>query len=267
MSPTATRVLVVYGGGPEAARSAREVVAQWRESSKFEVVGIMSGVELVGTIPVCENHDDELLYDITIIRSMCDVLIVHASSGDEGFPPDDFGAFHLSLLSAANATTTDDGLHLAGLQHAVLGTGHAQRDGCHFQNVPRLADKYLGECGSRRLAMRVEIDEALEGGAAQRRAFAASTFEALEAQLSHGMPSVCAWTVANGCTVGARADLITPKTAEQLAAHRPHENDWGDIQFAGYEWLAVPILGAILAFCYWVHAVYLPSVDEASIDR
>merc|ERR1719198_2505306 len=46
---------------------------------------------------------------------------------------------------------------LKGLQHVVLGYGAS----CYqtFQNAPRLTDKYLGECGSRRLAMRGELDE------------------------------------------------------------------------------------------------------------
>ena len=46
---------------------------------------------------------------------------------------------------------------LVGLQHAVLGFGSTTYE--TFQNVPRLTDKFLGECGSRRLVQRAEIDE------------------------------------------------------------------------------------------------------------
>ena len=56
-----------------------------------------------------------------------------------------------ALLQAAN-----EGLKpLAGMQHAVLGEGSSVYAET-FQNCPRLTDKFLGECGSRRLAMRGE---------------------------------------------------------------------------------------------------------------
>ena len=191
---------------------------------------------------------------------MCDILIVIASSLGAGDPPADFGAFFFALLTQATATTVDDGLHLAGLQHALLGVGHAQCEGSTFQNIPRLTDRYLGECGSRRLAMRVEIDAALEGGDAQRDAFAASTFEALQAMPSHGLPPVCAWTEARGCNVAARADFVTPKSVAELEAYKPSESEWGDFE-GPMKWpLLLLGIAACCAFVYWINTVLIPTL-------
>lgn len=173
-----------------------------------------------------------------------------------GQPPEDFGAFFLALMTAATTTNADDGLHLAGLQHAVLGEGNSQREGRTFQNIPRLIDKYLEDCASRRLAMRVEVDESLQGGEAQRRAFATSVDEVLRALPSCAAPSVCAWSTARGSNVQARPDHVTPKTVEALAAHQPRESEWGD--FAGLEVVGFLLVGPIVALCYWVHTSLLP---------
>ena len=225
------RVLVVFGGGSEQA------ARQWTdemERGSFDLVNVCSGADIMRSIPVCEDHDDVLRYDMTLLRSLCDILIIHVSSCGEGDPPDDFGSFFLALMTAATAVTAHDGQYLAGLQHAVLGEGHTQLEGRTFQNVPRLTDKYLGECGSRRFAMRVEVDAALQGGEAQRQVFATSVREALQALPGAAEPAVCAWSDARGCTVAARSDHVTPKTLEALSAHQPTDSEWGD--FACVSW-------------------------------
>lgn len=43
------------------------------------------------------------------------------------------------------------------MQHAVLGLGSSFYE--TFQNCPRMTDKFLEQCGSRRLAMRGELDD------------------------------------------------------------------------------------------------------------
>ena len=50
------------------------------------------------------------------------------------------------------------------MQHAVLGFGSSMYD--TFMNCPRLCDKYLGDCGSRRMVQRAELDEVDEAGGA-----------------------------------------------------------------------------------------------------
>ena len=65
-----------------------------------------------------------------------------------------------------------------------------------FQNVPRLTDKFLGECGSRRLAMRAEIDEHDDnpGEEAEYYRWGKEVFEALQALPATTAPPACAWS-------------------------------------------------------------------------
>lgn len=251
------RVLIVHSGG-DSTRAARELADGWlaRANRRFEISDVTDGAAIMEKVPVCEDHEDNLRYDLTLLRSMCDVLIVCASSESDGMPPKSFGSFYLALMTAANATTADDGMHLAGMQHAVLGEGDASREGRTFQNVPRLTDKYLGDCGSRRLAVRVEVDASLAGGEVQRGAFAESVFDALQALPGPAQPAVCEWTASRGCTVAARADHVTPKTVEQLAAYRPNANEWGELE--GLAWIGVLLTGpAIVLLCYWARSLHL----------
>ena len=57
----------------------------------------------------------------------------------------------------AAALYVAEGEPLKGCQHAVLGFGSSMYD--TFMNCPRLCDKYLGDCGSRRMVQRAELDE------------------------------------------------------------------------------------------------------------
>ena len=80
------RVLVVFGGGPDTARIAQAWSDEWlkNQAIKYELVGVRSGADVMTSIPVCEDHADVLRYDLTLLRSLCDVLIVHTSSSDDG---------------------------------------------------------------------------------------------------------------------------------------------------------------------------------------
>jgi len=83
---------------------------------------------------------------------------------------------------------------LVGMQHAVLGFGSTTYP--TFQNVPRLMDKCLGECGSRRLVQRAEIDEHDEnpGEEAEYKRWGEEVFAALQALPKPDAPPVCDWT-------------------------------------------------------------------------
>ena len=110
--------------------------------------------------------------------------------------------------------------------------------------------------GFGQIAVRVEIDSALEGGDARRQAFGASVCEALQSLPSYASPSLCAWNAARGCNVAAKADHVTPIPVEQLAAYAP-ESNWGD--GADLTWLMLLLLGPAIAFCCWAHGIDLLS--------
>ena len=79
----------------------------------------------------------------------------------------------------------------------MIGCGSSVYD--TYQNVPRLSDKYLGECGSRRLAQRFEIDEAKDDAAhKQEEEDLKRHLEGLYALMQNPpkplAPSVCDWT-------------------------------------------------------------------------
>ena len=152
------------------------------------------------------------------------MLVIATSSYGEGDPPENYNLFLVSLHKAAAAGEKP----LAGLQHVVLGYGascydtfqarHSQprfhptheRRVCPCraairdratprdpapQNVPRLSDKLLGECGSRRLAMRAELDEGSDDDPAVRlKAWEQATFKALRELPSPDAPPACEWT-------------------------------------------------------------------------
>tara|TARA_B110001452_G_scaffold228874_1_gene204509 strand:- start:356 stop:904 length:549 start_codon:yes stop_codon:yes gene_type:complete len=114
----------------------------------------------------------------------------HAQFG-EGDPPGNYGRFLAKLLKGAQ----NGSMPLKGMQHAVLGLGSSAYE--TFQNCPRLSDKFLGECGSLRVAKRVELDDC--GSEPDDRKEKLATFEAdvLKALTSPPKASakpVCDWT-------------------------------------------------------------------------
>merc|ERR1711924_320531 len=94
--------------------------------------------------------------ELSQLSEKCDVIVISTSSFGEGDPPSNFNMFLLKLYRGAASGEKP----LAGMQHAVIGYGASVYE--TFQNTPRLADKLLGECGSRRLATRCELDEGMD---------------------------------------------------------------------------------------------------------
>ena len=136
--------------------------------------------------------------DVASLMDKCDVLIVATSSYGEGDPPDNLERFFNALHAAAKGV---DGAPptqiLSGLQHAVLGNGSSVYD--TFQNCPRLLDKWIGECGSRRMAKRAELDETHDSNdpvekQADYLRWADEMFGLIQALPSPDEKEVCAWT-------------------------------------------------------------------------
>ena len=82
---------------------------------------------------------------------------------------------------------------MAGMQHAVLGEGSSVYEDT-FQNCPRLTDKLLEECGSRRMVRRHEIDVGgEEDESVGRNLFSQAVFDALQALPSADSPPAAGW--------------------------------------------------------------------------
>ena len=66
-----------------------------------------------------------------------------------------------------------------------------------FQNIPRLTDKFLGECGSRRLARRAEIDEhdPNPGEEVDYKRWGEDVFNALQKLPSYSAAPACDWSL------------------------------------------------------------------------
>ena len=149
------RVLVVFGSETgNAERGIRRWTKKWaeREGLKFEVCDIVTGNSITKQLGGDGEANAKNL-EFLISKFKYDVLLVATSSYGNGDPPSNMGEF-LGLLSHEASMRSDA---LVGMQHAVLGFGSTTYE--TFQNVPRLTDKFLGECGSRRIAQRAEIDE------------------------------------------------------------------------------------------------------------
>lgn len=163
------RALCVYGSeSGQAKNSATRLSKTLKEELGIKVEGVVDG-----------NSVGEL----ETLAERCDVLVVVCSSFGEGDPPENYNLFLLNLMRGA----TNDTKPLAGLQHLVLGYGASVYD--TYQNCPRLSDKYLGECGSRRLAVRGELDEG-EGYAVWEK----DAFEKLRNLPAADAAPVCEWT-------------------------------------------------------------------------
>lgn len=171
-----TRVLVVYGSeSGNARRGITKIVNKWKESgADFTIEGIVAG--------------NSLGQDLSELKSRCDVLLVSCSSFGEGDLPSNYNHFLLALYRAAEA----GGSPLEGVQHAVLGYGASVYE--TFQNCPRLTDKLLESCGSRRLAQRVELDEGSEDDPVVRlKGFETSVYAALQKLPAAHAPHACKW--------------------------------------------------------------------------
>ena len=145
------RLLVVYGSeSGNAKRGITRWIKKWEasESVPFTVVDFISGNELYER---CGGSGQAQAKNLESVAQCCDVLLVATSSYGDGDPPSNMR--NLVQLLQHEASMNSDAL--VGVQHAVLGFGSSTYT--TFQNIPRLTDKFLGACGSRRLAMRAEV--------------------------------------------------------------------------------------------------------------
>ena len=253
MATSKKRVLVVYGSeSGHAKRTIEGIVRDWsqRPERQFEIVSVCSGEAALKELPLCEDDNNELHYDLAVMRQLYDAIIVCTSSYGEGDPPENFAPFFLELLNASETGHKP----LAGIHHAILGEGSSVYE-VTFQNVPRLTDQYLGSCGSRRLVMRQEIDEAAYGDADTQRkdriAFKESVFEALQALPNASAPAACEWTEANKSHT-LKTDFVSVKSTEYLSGYRPSTK--GGTHRNGCDWILWLIVGPLCAFLWlrWV---------------
>lgn len=186
------RVLIVYGSeSGNSKRAIQRIAKNWsarEEKCAFDVVDIVAG---------------NSIHSLTDLSSKADVILIATSSFGEGDPPENFSKLLLKLLLATQAGETP----LAGMQHAVLGFGASVYE--TFQNTPRLADKMLEECGSRRMVRRAEIDETSEADPLiEMKRFEEEVFQTMQKLPSPSAAPVCKWTEPEG--------KILPKTAIDL---------------------------------------------------
>ena len=145
------RLLVVYGSeSGNAKRGITRWIKKWEasESVPFTVVDFISGNELYQR---CGGSGQAQAKNLESVAQCCDVLLVATSSYGDGDPPSNMRDLVQFLQHEASMNSDA----LVGVQHAVLGFGSSTYT--TFQNIPRLTDKFLGACGSRRLAMRAEV--------------------------------------------------------------------------------------------------------------
>ena len=221
-----TRVLLVYGSeSGTCKRIANTMAKDWmsRPNRTFEISLVCTGADALKELSIMENDMNEIYHDFTSLRNKYDVIVVVTSSYGEGDPPENFGSFFLALLAAAEGGSRP----LVGVQHCVLGQGSTVYQET-FQNMPRLTDRYLGECGSRRFVMRQEVDAAhyIEGDQhlMDRNHWKEAVFEALQSLPKASTPDVCKWDVARK-SHSFPTDKVTPKSAEDLAQFRRRAGD------------------------------------------
>ena len=177
----AARVIVIYGSETGGSKSKiSTIVANWqkRAEMKFSIKGMMEG------------NDAATKFDT--LKDEYDVIILCTSSFGDGDPPSGYENF-LGKLYKGAAAGEESPKPLAGMQHVVLGFGSTVYD--TFQNCPRLSDRLLESCGSRRFAKRVEVDECeTQDGYELLKSFEADIFTTLQKPPSASAPPPCAWT-------------------------------------------------------------------------
>ena len=225
-----SRLLVVYGsmtGNTE--KQIKKMAKHWKKEGVISSYDLFDGNTLA--------HETE---DLATLVSSYDALVVGTSSFGEGDPPDNYNNFLLSLMTAA----ADKSLPLKGMQHAVLGEGSSVYADT-FQNCPRLTDRYLEECGSRRFVARHEIDV---GGEDNEDVGRGLFRDAVAARLGEGLgpadaAPAAAWSTP--CkTHKEPVEQITIKTASELG---------GGVSSQTMGQILVPLTAvtlAVLAFLY-----------------
>ena len=182
------RILCVYGSeSGTAKRGINKLVQRWqaKQSSAIDVVGVLTGNELTRSLGGSGTASAKNLEGIV---QRCDVLVVATSSYGAGDPPSNYNEF-IHLIGHEASMKSDA---LTGLQHAVLGYGSTTY--ATFQNVPRLTDKFLGDCGSRRLVQRTEIDECDDESDEKYARFSDDVLAQLQVLPPASAPPACAWS-------------------------------------------------------------------------
>lgn len=227
------RVLVIVGSQTHTCeRIAKKAAADWESIKTVASVKVTDGNSLA--------HE---LEDLSGLKDMCDAIVVITSSFGDGDPPDNYNAFLLKLLEGAESGSAP----LAGLQHAVLGEGSSvYRE--TFQNCPRLSDKYLEACGSRRFAARHETDV---GGEEDESVSRSKFREAVSGVLKAGLPAAdappaAAWSSPRQ-SHGEPTDQIVLKSASSLGGG--HSQSWGQI--------LVPLTAFTIAVGSYVYMNYI----------
>ena len=165
---------------PRKGGAVKKLAKKWsasKSANKFKICDTLSG--------------DTAADRFGTIKDDYDMVVVSTSSFGEGDAPNGYGKFLYELQQGAKNGTKP----LAGVLHAVLGYGSSEFE--TFQNCPRLTDKYLGECGSRRCVPRTEIDQLDEfkDVDAALDKFEAAVLAVLSSPSDTDSPPVCAWSV------------------------------------------------------------------------
>lgn len=201
----APRVLVIQGSESGAAiNAARGLLNSWskKEGLKFDLnKSVLSG--------------NEAGKKFAKLKDSYDVLLVLTSTFGEGDPPSNFERMLYELTAAGQSGARP----LAGMQHAVLGFGDSTYE--TFMNCPRLVDKLMEECGSRRLHQRFEIDAGnwSDEMAAYEKQWMDKVFDVLQSEPKASDASVGSWKDAspkNHKVQDGDTGVVFPKTLAEL---------------------------------------------------
>jgi len=172
------RVLAVFGSESGTAKAA--------------IKGLCASLGKDGDVQIVDIKEGNSVGALETLKEKYDFLLVATSSFGEGDPPDNYAGSLAKLLKGTKSAEYP----LSGMQHAVLGLGSSCYD--TFQNVPRLTDKMLGECGSRRIAQRCELDDSGPGEDTSRQQvkdFETAVLKELKARTPPESKPVCAWSL------------------------------------------------------------------------
>jgi sulfite reductase alpha subunit-like flavoprotein len=181
-------------GGGGASEPVRVLAIFGSESgtAKAAIKGLATSLGKDGDVQIVDIKEGNSVGALETLKEKYDFLLIATSSFGEGDPPDNYAGFLAKLLKGAKGAEYP----LTGMQHAVLGLGSSCYD--TFQNVPRLSDKMLGECGSRRIAQRCELDDSGPGEDTSRqqvKTFEAAVLKELKARKPAEAQPVCAWSL------------------------------------------------------------------------
>ena len=227
------RVLVVFGSQTKTCERISKKMGE-----HFKSAGAVQSVEVVDGNSLAHE-----LEDLESLKKSYDVMVICTSSFGDGDPPDNYGAFLLKIMTAAE----EGNKPLAGMQHAVLGEGSSVYQET-FQNCPRLSDKYLEACGSRRFLARHETDVGgEEDESVSRNAFRDGVVEALKKGLPAASAAPAAAFGKPRASHSEPTDQIKTKSAEELGGGR--SQTWAQI--------LVPATVAVVAISSYVYTQYV----------